>query len=241
MLIYSLEIEIINLIIWVYTLDGPSGSESNEDFVEENIGDEGGDSDDKDSESESGEEAKENRNLSDLPSKIQAIYGGIREYFRATEAQMANCRELCKSCSLEEAMEHYAFFVSELKKDSATDRQRRGQKPMNPHKATHRARKTIDDVLRGCYGQAFDDKRAIQKKEQQQKRIPRPKRYTKKYLLKHGCRHSGICYENPNCSNWYHKIQCPPNCLKGDACRNVFLSKKTPNSLVFGGKYALFT
>ena len=57
---------------------------------------------------------------------------------------------------LEEAMTPYSFLINKLNQDSATYRQKRDQRPMNPNKATHKARKTIDDVLRGCYEQASD-------------------------------------------------------------------------------------
>ena len=161
----------------------------------------------------------------------------MRAYFRVTEEHLDKLKELCKNCSLSEAFTHYGFFVNELKKDIALYRKRKDKKPMEKNKLSHKARTIIDSILRVCYGKAFDVTREIQLKERQQRRKKRPKTYLRQELEKFGCRHSASCFENHSCFNWINKIECPPNCLRGQACKNYFLNKKNSNTLVFQGKY----
>ena len=77
-------------------------------------------------ESESGEEPVDSRNLS-FSSYIQALDRYMRDYYRLTEEYFANCRELCRSCTFDKAMAHYSILVNQLKQDSFTERQKRGQ------------------------------------------------------------------------------------------------------------------
>lgn len=213
-------------LICVYEIDKSSDSESSEGEGDEESEAEGGGN---------------NLNVKDVPQEVSELRLRMEDYYRASTKHMDRCKEICKTFDLSEAINHYDFFVEGVKNAIIAYRERRSMGTMNSAKMTYNARRTVDAILRECYGKAFDVAREVQRKELQRTKRKRPKTYSKSDLVRIGCKHSASCFENLSCLNWFNKIQCPPNCLKGEACKNYFLNKKTSYTLVFQGASHLHT